>query len=202
MSNTNDTMMSNIKGTEMDININGTQIGLNINDTEIDVEINNDKINDEFNHNKNDPIFFTNINVQSADPNTQFNTKITPFNIETTDVLTECVNTKIVTSDTNLLLTCGYGHTINVPNITYRCVLNTNGIITPIDMTMGKIFVCSVNTLLMTDETTDGIEIIIFNRSSVSNIIIRSNLSIICNLCPKTACRLIYIFIENVWIIV
>ncbi|XWV25234.1 putative ORFan [Tupanvirus deep ocean] len=110
------------------------------------------------------------------------------------------IETPLIVSPNDLIITTAINHSIVVPNIKYNVLPDISAIIDPIAIKSSKIFLATKNTILNADETCDGIEIIIYNRNTTGEIIIRDNVSIIDKVCGQNASKLVYVFYVNKWI--
>jgi cytoskeletal protein CcmA (bactofilin family) len=110
------------------------------------------------------------------------------------------IETNLLGSRNDLAIVAGTNRSVNIPNIRYGVDNSDIAIIDPSAIKSIKIFVVTKNILLPSDETCNGIEIIIYNQNRLGKIIIRDRISIIDNLEPQCAVKLVYIYIVDKWI--
>ncbi|XWV26494.1 putative orfan [Tupanvirus soda lake] len=110
------------------------------------------------------------------------------------------IETPLIVSPSDLIIAAGINRSINMPNIRYNVLPDIPAIIDPIAIKSTKVFLATKNTILSADETCDGIEIVIYNRNTAGEIIIRDNISIIDKICGQNASKFVYIFYINKWI--
>lgn len=111
---------------------------------------------------------------------------------------TGIVETPLISSIADLTLTVPPGFIINVPNIRYNIDATNNIVIGPAEIKFSKIFVATTNVSLRADITCDGVEIIIYNRSSVEIKI--NGTRYITSIAAHQAKKLVYIDIARQWI--
>lgn len=122
-------------------------------------------------------------------------------NMEVSDLFkSELIETLNIGSKCDLNIAAGVNGSINVTNIRSNVDLCDVPVLGPAAIKAAKIFVMSRNVILSTDESCNGIEIIIYNRNIAGNIIIRDATCVIYTLCAQHARKIIYIFAVNRWI--
>lgn len=89
---------------------------------------------------------------------------------------------------------------VYIPNIRYNVDITNTPLINSIALKNAKIFVVDHNVVLNSDESCNGIEIIIYNSNCNCSIIVRDQCCVICNIAPKQSSKMVYLFIDNKWI--
>lgn len=116
--------------------------------------------------------------------------------------ITGYVKSQVILSDANIELIPTINHSIDMGNIRYGINLLDTGMINPSTIKANKIFISTTDVLLQSDGTINGIEIIIYNNNSKTNIKIRDETKIISILAAQTSIRLVYINYIVQWIII
>jgi len=125
---------------------------------------------------------------------------ISTNNLEVTETFkTNIIETPCISSQNNLNLVPAINRSVNIPNIRYNTNIANPQIIGPIEIKSSKIFIVNRNIILESDESCDGIEIIIYNKNMAGSIIIRNITNIIIKLDAQCGVKLIYLFLVNRW---
>ena len=89
----------------------------------------------------------------------------------------------------------------NIINKAYSIDSSGNNIIDPFSIKRHKMFIIERTTIIGSDSSCNGIEIILYNKTR-SEQIVRDYKEIICKIKAKSAVRLLYTSIENKWIVI
>lgn len=118
------------------------------------------------------------------------------------DLIANSLETEIITSNADLNIIPGINCSVNIPNVRYQIDIYTSPVIDPGAIKSAKIFIINQNTMIETDETCDGYEIIIYNHHKTQTVIVRNFNEIISRLSPSLTARLIYFYLDDKWITV
>lgn len=110
------------------------------------------------------------------------------------------IQTSNIESASDLNLIAGINRSINIPNIRYNINIDNVSLIDPSLIKSFKIFIVSTNIIINSDETCNGIEIIIYNRNMERNIIIRNTTVVIDELLPQCSRKMAFVYAINKWI--
>lgn len=114
------------------------------------------------------------------------------------DIHCNTIQTSNIHSIGNLELSADIFSTIRIPNCQYRVDMSYSTIITLEAIKHNKIFVLNRSTLIESDPSCDGIEVILFNNSNIP-ITIKENRKILTEIDSHKSQKLLYLACINGW---